>query len=191
MFANQFGGLAFDTIQSHNSIFSHIFTKQTHHSLPIPSSFPLQHEGLKISVWQFWFQPYVRHISWKLWQFASWHQLAHFYYDLLKKIFPFSYSCICFSCTYLSAGDAHCDGIPGSTANWDPGALCNIGYPSETHLKLKSCEISFVYNSYLSWPIVLRFFTEHGSITAVLCAKFQIDWTIETDIMDEQDFTKF
>ena len=28
----------------------------------------------------------------------------------------------------------------------DPDGLCNIGYPSKTHLKLKSREISFVYN---------------------------------------------
>ena len=33
------------------------------------------------------------------------------------------------------------------------GALCNIGYPSEIHLKLKSCEISFSHNSCFSWPI--------------------------------------
>ena len=27
--------------------------------------------------------------------------------------------------------------------------------------------------------------------TAVLCAKFQADWTIETDVMDERDFARF
>ena len=34
------------------------------------------------------------------------------------------------------------------------------------------------------------FCTEHGSITAVHCAKFQTDWTIETDVMDERDFAR-
>ena len=43
----------------------------------------------------------------------------------------------------------------------------------------------------LVWAIALKFCTEHGSITAVLCAKFQIDWTIETGVMDERDFARF
>ena len=42
-----------------------------------------------------------------------------------------------------------------------------------------------------SFPIILNFFTEHGSDTAMLCAKFQDDWTIDTDVMDEQDFGRF
>ena len=52
---------------------------------------------------------------------------------------------------------------------------CNIGYPSEAHLKLKSREISFIHNINLSCLIILKFYTEHGSITAVLCAKCQND----------------
>ena len=52
-------------------------------------------------------------------------------------------------------------------------------------------EISFAYNSCSSWPIALTFCTKHGSITAVLSAKFQTDWTIETDAMDEPDFARF
>ena len=58
---------------------------------------------------------------------------------------------------------------------WNAGVLCDIGYPSETHLKLKSGKISFV----------------HSSDTAVLCAKLQDDWIIQTKIMDEQDFAWF
>ena len=58
----------------------------------------------------------------------------------------------------------------------EPGVLCIIGYPSETHIKLKSREISFVLNIRLDKQIVLIFCTEHGSIIAVLCAKFQYDW---------------
>ena len=73
----------------------------------------------------------------------------------------------------------------------DPGSLWNIRYPSEIHLKLKSREISFAHNPCFSWPITLKFCTEHGSITAMLCAKFQTDWTIETDVMDGQVFARF
>ena len=75
----------------------------------------------------------------------------------------------------------------------EPGALCNIRYPSDIHLKLKSREASFAHNSCFSWLIALKFCTGHGSITAVsvLCAKFQTDWAIETDVMDERDFARF
>ena len=52
-------------------------------------------------------------------------------------------------------------------------------------------EISFAHNSCFSWPIALKFCTEHGSFTAVLFAKFQTDWTIKTDVMDERDFARF
>ena len=54
-----------------------------------------------------------------------------------------------------------------------------MGYQSETHPKLKSREISFVHNVRFSCPIFLKFCTEHGSITAVLCAKFQNDWVAQ------------
>ena len=59
------------------------------------------------------------------------------------------------------------------------------------YLKLKFREISFAHNSCFSWPITLKFCTEHDSITAVLCAKFQTDWTIETDVVEEQVSTRF
>ena len=61
-------------------------------------------------------------------------------------------------------------------------ALCNIRYPSEIHLKLKSREISFAHNSC---------FRLNDRFESVLCAKFQTDWTIETDVMDERDFARF
>ena len=60
-----------------------------------------------------------------------------------------------------------------------PGVLCNIGYPPETHLKTKSREISFAHNFRFNCPIVLKFCTEHGSDTAVPCAKFQNDWPLK------------
>ena len=37
---------------------------------------------------------------------------------------------------------------------YSSGALCNMGYPPETHLKLKSREISLAHNSRFSYPIV-------------------------------------
>ena len=75
--------------------------------------------------------------------------------------------------------------------NKDPTRLCNIGYPSETHLKLKSAEILYVHNLLINHSIVLKFCPEHGSDTAMLCAKFQNDWTTETDFMDERDIARF
>ena len=72
-----------------------------------------------------------------------------------------------------------------------PGVACNIGYPSETYLKLKSHEISFAHNLFISNPIVLKFCTEHGSDTAMLSAKFQNNWTTDTDVMDEQAFVRW
>ena len=71
------------------------------------------------------------------------------------------------------------------------GDLCNIGYLSGAHFKPKSCEISFARNLFLGYSIILKFCTEHGSDTAVLCAKFQNDWMNETDVMDEQVFARF
>ena len=70
------------------------------------------------------------------------------------------------------------------------GVLANIGYPSETHVKLKSREISLVHDIRLNKPSVLIFCTEHGSITAVLCAKFRNDCTIETDVTGKRDFAR-
>ena len=55
----------------------------------------------------------------------------------------------------------------------------------------KSREISYDHNLFLSYSFVLKFCREHGSITAVLCAKFQNDTTKETNIMDERDFARF
>ena len=73
----------------------------------------------------------------------------------------------------------------------EPGVLCNLGYPSATHLKLKSRAISFVNTFFISHPIILQVFKEHGCITAVLCTKFQNDWTTETGVMEERNFAGF
>ena len=64
--------------------------------------------------------------------------------------------------------------------------LYNIWYPSETHLKLKCRETSFAHNICLNNPIVLKFCTE-----PVLCAKFQNDWTIATNVLDKWYFARF
>ena len=75
--------------------------------------------------------------------------------------------------------------------SWYPGVLFNIRYPSETHLKLKSRENSFVNNIHFNCPIGLKFCTEHGNDTAVLCAQFQSDWSTEAWVMGKRDFARF
>ena len=67
-----------------------------------------------------------------------------------------------------------------------PGVLCNIAYLSRIYLKPKYHEISFAHDLFISNPIILKFCTEHGSDTVVLCAKFQSDWTTQMDVMDEK-----
>ena len=71
-----------------------------------------------------------------------------------------------------------------------PGVLCNIGYPSEPHLKLKSHEISFVHNICCDCPIGLKFCTEHGSDTVVLCTKFQSNRSTEAWVMGKRYFAR-
>ena len=61
----------------------------------------------------------------------------------------------------------------------EPGCCHNIGRPSETHSKLNYYETAFLINLYFSIPIILKLFTEHGSDTAVLWAKFQKNLTVE------------
>ena len=65
-----------------------------------------------------------------------------------------------------------------------PGVLCSMRYPPETHLELKSHEISFIYNTRFNSLIGLKFYKEHGSDTAVLCAQFENDWSTEACVSD-------
>ena len=60
-----------------------------------------------------------------------------------------------------------------------PGTIVVLPFPGnpETSLKLKSSEILFVHYLFLRRQIVSKFCTEQGSVTAVLCAKFQNNWT--------------
>ena len=55
-----------------------------------------------------------------------------------------------------------------------PGDCSNTEHPTE--IQHKSCKILSVLKLFLNSPIVLKFCTEHGSDTAVLCEKFQKDW---------------
>ena len=59
-------------------------------------------------------------------------------------------------------------------------------YPSATHFQLKPCVKFLAHNLFLNCPIVSKFCTEHGSDTAMLCAKFQNNWTTEMDVVDKQ-----
>ena len=54
------------------------------------------------------------------------------------------------------------------------GGCRNIGQPPPpTQLKHKSREISYVYNLFLRYSVVLKFYTEYDCNTAMLCTKFQ------------------
>ena len=80
--------------------------------------------------------------------------------------------------------------------NWELLEECARGpawgrHPSEMHLKLNSREVSIADNVFCRCPIVSNFCTEHGSITALLSAKYQNNWTTETDVMDVRDFAGF
>ena len=68
---------------------------------------------------------------------------------------------------------------------------CNSGNYHKYIFKLNSCQISFTNNMKFSCLIILKFVTKHGSDTAVLCDKFQNDWTTEKIDVEEQDFMIF
>ena len=52
-------------------------------------------------------------------------------------------------------------------------------------------EISFAQDTYFGYLIILKICTEHGSLTAVLCAKFQNDFTADMCAMEERYFARF
>ena len=53
------------------------------------------------------------------------------------------------------------------------------------HILNPTCEIVFASNLFLSCPIVSKCCTEHSSISGMLCATFQNEWTTDTDVMDK------
>ena len=72
-----------------------------------------------------------------------------------------------------------------------PGILSIIGYPSETGLNLKCCDVSFTHNLFRSCLIVSKFCTAHGDDTTVLCAQYLNAWTDWTCVKDERAFAGF
>ena len=54
------------------------------------------------------------------------------------------------------------------SAHLHPGGCCNIRYSN-----VQCRELSFVQNSFLSCPILLKSFTEYSSVIAVLCEMFE------------------
>ena len=48
----------------------------------------------------------------------------------------------------------------------------------------KSHKTLFARNLFFSSQVILKFYTEHGSATAMLCAKFQNDLMAEMSVMD-------
>ena len=77
---------------------------------------------------------------------------------------------------------------PRWTPCW-PHKPCYIGYPSQTHLRFQSCEISLVqYSS--SW-IVLKIGKRLGSVNTMFCTKFKNDFTAVQWIINERGSTRF
>ena len=60
-----------------------------------------------------------------------------------------------------------------------------------TRPQFKCGKISFTHNLFVSCQIVLKFYTEHGNDTAILCTQFRNDLTTEIGFMEEQDFVRF
>ena len=63
--------------------------------------------------------------------------------------------------------------------------------PSGTHLKLRSCEISLAHKLLFSCQTVLKFLTEHGTITTIHSANFQSGLITEMGVMDERNIVRF
>ena len=57
--------------------------------------------------------------------------------------------------------------------------------------KLKSHKNMYIFKVFASNPVILKFCTEHGSLTAMLCAKSQNHWTADIDVINKQDFMRF
>ena len=76
---------------------------------------------------------------------------------------------------------------PGQTL----GAIALWNNRPKRNVKFKFRKNSFVQNLLYIYQIVLIFCTKHGSFTAVLCAKFQSDMTIEMEVIDQRDLKRF
>ena len=70
--------------------------------------------------------------------------------------------------------------------------LSNVGgYPSETHLKLKTRNISLVHNIPFGLHMFLIFCRDHVSITAVQCTTIQNGWVNMKKAMGKRDLAWF
>ena len=63
-----------------------------------------------------------------------------------------------------------------------PRSMSPNGVTRPQRVKHKSVEFSYAHILHFSCQIILKFCTQHGSITAMLCAKFQNDLTTEMDV---------
>ena len=67
----------------------------------------------------------------------------------------------------------------------------DIGYPSKTHLETQIwAHFTHTHHPVFSCPIILKFCTEHGSDTTMLCAKLQNDGARKMYVLDECNFTR-
>ena len=64
-------------------------------------------------------------------------------------------------------------------------------YAAKIQLTCKSCEIKLACNISFAWCIILKFCTEHGSNTAMLCAKFENYTSIAKWLIDRHDLERF
>ena len=70
-----------------------------------------------------------------------------------------------------------------------PWGVFEVQSSSDIYLKPNSRKIAFTHGLFFSNEIV--FFIEQGSISVVVCANIQNDFTTELDDMDEWSFAKF
>ena len=77
--------------------------------------------------------------------------------------------------TITLAKPVSCKGSPSLRAAQEiqRGPGCSMGYPPETHLKLKSHENSFIHKTRFSSTIALKIDTKHRSMTVVRYAYFK------------------
>ena len=73
-------------------------------------------------------------------------------------------------------------------ALWWPSPISvDLGSSGVSQCKIRNlffAKISFAHNLFYSHPIILKFRTEHGIVTAMLCAKCEKDWMTDLDVMD-------
>ena len=99
-----------------------------------------------------------------------------------------TYACFLFVVKKINAQYREC-----IVMDWNSNSSNNMEAVviSETHLKLKSREISLGHNLLFMCQIVLKFRTYHCSFVAGFCTNYQNDLTTETDVLDERDFARF